>query len=243
MGKIDNIVDGMEKVRDGADKLLYEDVPEEELIAANGKHRKRPKNRRLSLWKVKLIGAAIVVLLIAVLIFKWKASNWFDDIVDRMNGEHIEVTESTLINMLDITELSTVSCDYSSIVSVPKEGFWKTTDHSVSYNAEIQMGIDFSKIKVSVDNENGEIRVKLPEVEIINVSVDASSMDFLNEKDKDDTDFVLEAYKACRKDVEAKIKKEEALYGMAECNAEGAVKGLFQPILASVKKEYKIVFE
>lgn len=245
MSKVDKFVDGMEMVKDGMDKVLCEDIPEEELECEDGKHKKRKKRRtrRLSMWKIKMIGVLVVVALIVILVLRWKASNWFGDFIDSMNGEHISVTESTLTKLLEINELSSVSCDYSSVVKIPVEGFWGTSDHSVAYSAEVHIGIDFSKVKVNINDEKGEIKVKLPDVKVLDTAVDASSLDFLDASDKEDTDFALEAYKKCANDVAKKIKKEKTLFAVAEENAKGAIEGLFQPILASAKKEYKIIFE
>ena len=243
MSKVDKFVDGMEKVKDGADKIFCEDIPEEEVEGKENRKRKKHKTRRLSMWKIKMIGLLIVVCLIAGLILKWKASGWFDGLWDSMNGENISVTEAALIKTLDINELATVSYDYSSVAKVPWKFLWTTKEHCVAYEAEVRVGIDFSKVEIVVDQENGEIKVKLPDVAVLDASVEPSSLDFLDDSDKKDEELVVESIKKCSEDVLSKVEKEQAMFDVAEENAERTIEGLFEPVLSSTEKEYNIIFE
>ncbi|MBQ1327669.1 MAG: DUF4230 domain-containing protein [Eubacterium sp.] len=59
-----------------------------------------------------------------------------------------------------------------------------TTDKQVfTYKGTAKVGYDFEKIEYEIDNENKEITVKLPELEILSNEIDHSSFQIVDSKD------------------------------------------------------------
>ena len=88
------------------------------------------------------------------------------------------MTESSLQQVLQISELQTVDYTYNAIAKAPTED-GMAIKYYVAYEGNVKAGIDFSKIEVNVDEENKTITISVPKVEIQGCSVNAGKLDFI----------------------------------------------------------------
>ena len=99
-------------------------------------------------------------------------------------------------------------------------------------------------VQIAVDNNNKVITVTLPKVEITEINVDISSLDFIFYNLKANTSSVTqEAYKACEDDAKEEVETQEAILTLAKQNAVNIIKALTSPIVEQLDAEYQLVIE
>lgn len=184
----------------------------------------------------KRIVAGIVLILIIIgiavfLLLKELGSN---------SGKVTTITESSLEQVLEISDLSTLDYTYNSITDVKDED-GEMVKYHVAYEGAVTAGIDFEQLDISVYEDAKKIVITVPEASIQNIDVDMGTMEFIFEKDKYETETVSqEAYKACLEDLEKKAKEEDTLLSMAKESAIDAVKALISPWVEQVDEEYTV---
>lgn len=153
-------------------------------------------------------------------------------------------TVSTLMKVVKTSSFSTYEVVYNGVCTVYNEKKPENIDYYVSYTATIKAGFDFNEIKISKDEENNEILISLPPIELYEPNVKIEDLDYIvvNKKVKTET-ISADAYKICRADVEERAKNQDAIYKYAKENGERLVKGLITPFLDNLDKEYTIRFE
>ena len=120
----------------------------------------------------------------------------------------------------------------------------ESVDYYVSYEAKVNAGIDFEQVEIDLDEEAKTIRITMPPVELTDVNVDISSLDFIFYNQKLNTSTVTEtAYKACEADVEKESQEQQAIYDLAEQNAKNVLTALVKPIVDQADTEYTLVVE
>lgn len=185
--------------------------------------------------KKKLLACCVFIIIIigAAVFFLPKALK-----SDR--GKVTTITEATLEEVIEISDLSTLDYTYNSITDVKDED-GETVKYHVAYKGKVTAGIDLEKVDVSVDEETKKIVVRVPETMIQNIDVDMGTMEFIFEKDKYETETVTqEAYKACRADLEKKATGESTLLSMAKDNAIDAITALISPWVEQLDEEYTV---
>lgn len=147
--------------------------------------------------------------------------------------------EVTLKRIIVQSKLSTAEYTYNSILEV-KDG--EKTKYFVSYKGKVKSGFDFEKVEV-IQKDN-VINIVVPDVEILEVTVDPD-LDFIFTKDKYETDAVFaEASAACKEDLLAKAKSNDELLETARESAEDALKALVKPFESQFDKNmtFDVVF-
>lgn len=133
------------------------------------------KKRKITKKGYLLLGAILICLLIsltAFLITQQKKSS-------AVSPPEV-ITVSTLEKIINVKELSTFTAVYNGIASVgDTDENDKQPDYYVSYEARVKAGIVMDDIQIAVDNNNKVITVTLPKVEITEINVDISSLDFI----------------------------------------------------------------
>lgn len=182
-----------------------------------------------------LIGMGLVLgLLIVILCF---------DVLGKENKKEI-ITSSTLEKIVEVSELSTFEAVYDGIAQVMNDKDKEQIDYYVSYKSKIKAGIDFEDVKINVDNDNKVIVVELPEIKITKVDVDITELDYIVLNKKMDKETIsAEAYSACEKDAKQETSKENAIYQLAEQNAENIIEALIMPFVKQLDSEYKLEFK
>lgn len=150
------------------------------------------------------------------------------------------ITKSSLEEIIEIDDLSTVDYTYNAVAKATKSDK-KTVKYYVAYEGKVTAGIDFEKIKIDLDEKNKKITVTVPEVTIQSTSVTWGTLEYIFEKEKYETETISqEAYKICLSDLNAKIKKDNILFETAKENAVEAVKGLIEPWVKQIDKQYVV---
>ncbi len=162
------------------------------------------------------------------------------------------LTKSTLMEVLEISELSTITYTYNGIVPgyevVDTAGNgteYGDISYYVSYEGTVKAGIDFSKIDIDIGEENKEIKVKLPAVEILDTIVDESSLEYIHKKSQSDSkgENYKKAFQLCSEDLRNKTEGDKTLLELAKNNAESAVTALLEPWMEQMEEGYHIVVE
>lgn len=140
------------------------------------------------------------------------------------------------------SELTTAKLNYTGMSKFEDSGipFISKSNFSIVYKATARAGIDVKEIKIDVDNAKQIVFITIPKAKVLDVKVDASTIQFF------DTKFSLFNINAKEDGMKAlslaeeEAKKEVANMGvleMADEQSEALVKGLIQD---AVPKEYKI---
>ena len=194
-----------------------------------------PRKLTCTLEKSKVgVVAVLLVMAIAfvVLIFYMRGSSVVEPEV---------ISESSLQDVINVSELSTFTAVYNGIAEVKNEKNEKQTDYYVSYEAKVKAGIDFSKVSIECDDKNKSIKITVPDVYITDISVDIASLDyiFLNEK-ANRTAVSEQALKACEQDVEEESQQQQAIIDLAQENARNVLKALVLPFVEQNSPDYAI---
>lgn len=154
------------------------------------------------------------------------------------------VTISTLEKVIDISNISTFETIYNGVVRVYNEKNTDKIDYYISYESKVQSGFDIKKVKVEMDEEKKSIIVTLPKIELTDVTVDISSLDyiFMNEKAKNDEAYAG-AYKKCVEDAKEKVKSQNQVADLAKENAVNFIKAVTEPFVEQLGDDYKLVIE
>lgn len=193
------------------------------------------KNYSVPVWGLGALVLVIVVLVMAFIVIP----------TARNSKKQAEViTVSTLQEIIDVSELSTFTAVYNGIAQVMNQDNPESVDYYVSYEAKVNAGIDFEQVGIDLDEEAKTIRITMPPVELTEVNVDISSLDFIFYNQKLNTSTVTEtAYKACEADVEKESQEQQAIYNLAEQNAKNVLTALVKPIVDQADTEYTLVVE
>ncbi len=190
------------------------------------KGRKRSGKKRRERFAWIIIVVLLIVAAAGIMIYLWQENS-----ENRKSQPHI-VTESQLKEIINVSELSTFTAVYNGVAQVMNEEKPEKTDYYVSYEARVDVGIDFGKIGIDKDDEEKIIRLTIPEVDITDVVVDIASLDYIFLNDKANAVSVSqEAYKACEEDVKNESAGQEAIFELAEQNAENIVTALVRPVV------------
>lgn len=192
------------------------------------------QKRRLSVPKVKYI-IGIVAMLLAVIIVSLVISR-----TSKKSGPEI-ISKSTLEDIINVSDLSTFEAVYNGIAKVTDEDNPEKINYYVSYDAKVKAGIDFEKVDITVNTDEKIITVMLPKIKITDINVDITSLDYIFENEKTNTETVSEeAYKKCIEDVTNESNSEDAIYELAEQNARNIVEALVSPFVEQLDSEYQL---
>lgn len=147
------------------------------------------------------------------------------------------ITESTLTEILDVSDMYVYQTAYNGIAWVMNEKNPEKVDYYVAYEATVKAGFDFKDIDISV--EDNTVTVTLPPIEIKDdaIFVEAGSLDYIFENKKADTETVFaQAYAKCIEDAREECKADDAIRQSAEENAKRAIRGM----IAIFAEDYNI---
>lgn len=193
------------------------------------------KNYSVPVWGLGALVLVIVVLVMAFIVIPTARNS---------KKQAQVITVSTLQEIIDVSELSTFTAVYNGIAQVMNQDNPESVDYYVSYEAKVNAGIDFEQVEIDLDEEAKTIRITMPPVELTDVNVDISSLDFIFYNQKLNTSTVTEtAYKACEADVEKESQEQQAIYDLAEQNAKNILTALVKPIVDQAETEYTLVVE
>ena len=156
-------------------------------------------------------------------------------------GKTTTVAESSLSEILAISELSTVEYIYNSTVTVRYTDKYEVR-YYVAYEGKVTMGVDFNKVDIhEKSGEDKVLEISLPAAEVQGVAVDIGTLDFIFTKEKENTETVVqEAYQKCVRDLENKAKMNRTLKESAGEEAKDAIRAILEPL--ALREGYQIQF-
>jgi hypothetical protein len=210
--------------------------------------KKKPKSSKF------LVAVVAIIIGLAVLVLLGKAyletrfgsglvegiGDFVDDTIVGSEGKVTTITESTIEDVFEISELQTADYIYNAITEVyDKDG--KTLKYYVAYEGTVTAGIDFERVKTEVDNEAKTIRITVPDVSIQDTLVNPGTMEYIFTKEKyDDESVFQEAYSICQEDLKTRAYGEDELLQMAKENAKQVIEALVSPWVGQIDSEYTI---
>jgi hypothetical protein len=217
---------------------MNEDMDE---VRLNGEDVRKDKHRlpRL-LW---LLVAVLVVLLVGLSARMMSGRNILS-YLDKLNFSNEKevtittITESTIEEVFEISELQTAEYVYNAIVTADSDD-GKKVKYYVSYEGTVTAGIDFNNIKIDIDNEKKEITLTVPEVSILGTRVNNLDFIFTNKK-YNEQDTYNEAYTLCKADLDERIESDEKFMSMAKENTSQVVEAMVSPWVSLIDAEYKV---
>ena len=220
----------------------------EERDSLNERNEKRNKRSKLG---IRVVGLIVLCVFVVVMVSKFIDFNWtsslfnstgdmVSDVIVGHEGAVTTISETSLEEVFEISELSTADYAYNAVVhAYENDGI--TPKFYVAYEGMVTAGIDFSKIIIDVDENNKSITLKIPDCEILNTTVDFGSMKYIFENDKYNTETVSqEAYELCKTDLAERAKMEEDLLSLAKENATATVEALVNPWVKQIDGNYTV---
>jgi hypothetical protein len=166
---------------------------------------------------------------------------------DKSVQKTIEVKE-----MREIAELATVDCYFHNVAKSDREvnpewyQFWekKNMRFWVEYEGIVTIGIDVSKLKVEVSEDN-VVTITLPEAVVLDAVVNENSLTsdsfyFDPNAKKPSPEEQTEAFKQAQSNMKESAEKNHTLLANAQANAKELLKNYVNSIGEAVGVEYTI---
>lgn len=208
-------------------------APEQEKIIINGETNSAIQKFRIL--KLKLHTKIIVLLILLILLI----GGILLSIIHSNNSQLTTISKSSLLKVVDISELSTVDYTYNAIATKHNEN--NEAMYYVAYEGIVTAGIDFNEIGFDIIESDKTIKITLPEVKIHDININIGTMEYIFTKGKYETESISqEAHKLCIDDLESRIENEDMLYSIAKENAISSINALFKPWLDTIDKNYRV---
>ena len=158
-----------------------------------------------------------------------------------------EKTEKVDTNMLlatleEASELTTAKFNYTGVTKYKDSGvkFLTKADFTMVYKATARIGIDVKEVEITADDAQKVVYIKIPKAEVLDVKVDASSIQYFSEsfslfnpdEKEDGNKAIALAEKEAKKEVESMGGLE-----MADNQAETLIRGILSNALP---RDYRI---
>lgn len=154
-------------------------------------------------------------------------------------GETTIITTSTLIDAVDIAELSTAEFTYNGIAEYKNDDSDEVKCR-IRYQAKVKASVNMEDIDFIVDEENKTITPVLPEIKLEPTLDGEKGFSGIPEKKFKDLDL-SEIMEVCQKDVKDEASQTSELRDSAEENLKDIIQALTYPIVNS--KGYTLVWE
>lgn len=176
----------------------------------------------------KVLGSLLIYLpvilgiILVVFMIQFKTGKIFE------KGKTKIVTSTTLMDAIDISELSTAQYTYNGIAEIYKNDNNEKVKCHIKYNAKVKAGIDMKQVDFEIDNVNKTVKPILPEIQIASNIVDENCLEFI----PGNTDVDLrDALVACEEDSKVEAQKSSELIDAAHENLQSIIEGLIDPII------------
>lgn len=150
-------------------------------------------------------------------------------------------TESELMKVMKESNLYTAEYPYNGYTGV-KDDKGKI-EYYVAYNGTVKAGFDINKVDVNADIDNSIITVRLPKVTILSSSVDTSSLQYIFENKKYETETIAsEAYQKAVEDLNKKAASYKEIITVGTENAKKIEENLVDSWVnyPGAQKRYKV---
>ena len=180
--------------------------------------------------KIRIPGRLIVFLLIILVIVLFL---WF---VQSRQSSNVQTTNNmTMLQTVDISELSTAKFIYNGIASYKEED---KEICKILYHGEVKVGINVSKISCVPNEADKTIKPTFPEIRLDSSVIDTSSLSFIpanaNINPRD-------ALKVCEEDIQKKANADDKLWEIAKESVKKSITSLLYPMASA--NGYEIIWE
>ena len=182
--------------------------------------------------KVKLIPIlSFVVLVVAICAFPFV-----------YNGQEKVDTEMLINTLQEASELTTAKLNYTGMTKFEDKGvaFINKADFTMVYKATARIGIDVADVKVTADDTKKIVYITIPKAEVQDVKVEASSIQYFDEKfalfNVDEKEDGNKAIALAEEEAKKEIDKMGGL-DMADNQAATLIKGI---LANAIPDGYKI---
>ena len=164
---------------------------------------------------------AVVALAVAICIFPFIH-----------NAEQKVDTEMLINTLQESSELTTAKLNYTGMTKFKDKGvaFINKADFTMVYKATARIGIDVKDVKVTADDIKKIVYITIPKAEVQDVKVEASSIQYFDEKfaffNVDEKEDGNKAIALAEEEAKKEIDKMGGL-DMADNQAATLIKGIF----------------
>jgi predicted nucleic acid-binding protein len=200
--------------------------------------------KRSVLPQIVILGVIIVA---AVTVIKStdigsKLSNIFADKIVGKEGEVTTITESTIEEVLEISELQTADYIYNAVVKVRDDK--DNILYYIAYEGTVTAGINFDDINIELNDETKEITLSVPKATVQDCIVDVGSLEYIFVDDNYNNENELKtAYAYCEDDLNSRMENEDELLTNATNNAKQVVEALVSPWVNQIDSDYTITIQ
>lgn len=162
------------------------------------------------------------------------------DIIIGEEGKVTTISEASLKKVFEINELSTADYTYNAVARAYN---WDNSEvrYYVAYEGRIKAGIDFSKIKIDIDEEEKLITLTIPEIEFQEITVDPGTLEYIfKDKGSETENIHQEAFTLCQQDLNERAAQEEDFLLLARSNAASVVEALVTPWISQLEDSYTV---
>ena len=150
-----------------------------------------------------------------------------------------------------ICELATLKCYYHDVAEYKKEsgGLFNFFHHGykkfwIEYDGVVEAGVDASQVELSAPDENGIVKIYVPEAKILNIEADPDSM---NDAIADTGVFTsitatdrAEAFSTAQADMKKGAESDSNLLRQAQMNAKELLKQYVTSVGEQIGQHYAV---
>lgn len=160
-----------------------------------------------------------------------------------------KIVEPRTSEVQSICELAVMECYYHNVAKFLEKDaevtfFWKKDKHFwVEYSGTVKLGLDVSKVKLTVDGTN--VTIEIPEAKVLNSHVDSASLtkdSYIVAQDSAaiTADDETMAFKQAQIQLEETAANDKTLLAMAQNRAQKLLEDYVNNIGDAVGKKYTI---
>ncbi len=186
------------------------------------------KEQKSNKTTIKILVVVVFITILTAVVLVMAINGKFD------KKEKKEIlTSSTLMEVIDIAELSTSQFTYNGIATIYNEKKPEKIDCQIKYDAVVKAKVNMKDIKFDVNEATKKVNVILPEI-TLNSTLITDTKDgkehfsYLPEKTELELKQILEV---CEKDAEEEAKNSKELLNVAEENLKDTITALLYPIV------------
>lgn len=149
------------------------------------------------------------------------------------------ITVSSIEEILEIDELSTLKYYYNAIATVPDDK--GNVSYNIAYRGHVVAGIDFTKIKVDIDETNKTIIINIPKAKVTDWVIETGSLDyiFVDKSASKNKTIDTDSYKIAKEDLIKRTSNDESILEIATKNSKEAIDALMDPWLKLANSDYQ----
>ncbi len=197
---------------------------------------KEPKEQKEKLTPreiLRLVIVGLILLIVIVIVIGIATSKEGEFVVNNVRSDYV--------NFEALSELRSAEYIYNGVET--KKDSMGNVEYYVKYEGTVKVGFDPKKIKTNIDDKNHKITITLPRMEILEVYVDETKIDYIKKKwTLDDEKLHPDAYNYATERIKERAKTNANLHREAIKNAKSIITAAYEPFITVNGVKYDIVF-